>query len=88
MRYPVPGPAGPAGPKGGSVSTKTFNETQCARRATSSINSPCLVSYFGSNQKKVPNHYPEHYLSTYTLPIAKILSAINARMGLNGFHIK
>ena len=52
MRYPIPGPAGPAGPKGGSVSTKTFNETQCARRATSSINSPCLVSYFGSNQKK------------------------------------
>ena len=52
MRYPVPGPRGPAGPKDGSVSTKTFNETQCARRATSSINSPCLVSYFGSNPKK------------------------------------
>jgi len=39
----VQGPRGPAGPKDGSVSTKTFNETQCARRATSSINSPCLV---------------------------------------------
>ena len=46
MKYPVPGPRGPAGPKDGSVSTKTFNETQCARRATSSINSPCLVSYW------------------------------------------
>ena len=46
MRYPVPGTRGPAGPKGGSVSTTTFNETQCARRATSSINSPCLVSTY------------------------------------------
>ena len=47
MRFPVPGPAGPAGPAGpkdGDISDKTFKETQCARRATSSIDSPCLVS--------------------------------------------
>ena len=52
MRYPEPGPRGPAGPKEGSVGTSTFNETQCARRATSSINSPCLVSYRWLNFKK------------------------------------